>query len=288
MDDVILTMLKKYHCQDASDYELALKQIMQQIVLLGLWRAKFFEHAAFYGGTALRVLYQLDRFSEDLDFSLLEKKSDFNLSAYFQAVIDELAAFGFVTSITAKEKQQDTAIESAFLKANTAQHLLSAEVPAEIRQHVHHDKAIKIKFEVDTDPPLGFDTETRAVIHPIPFWVRSYSLPDLFAGKLSAVLCRQWQRRVKGRDWYDFLWFVQQVVPVHLSHLEKRLRQFGFYEEQAPLDERVLKKLLQERVANLDVSLAKQDIQSFIKDSSRLDAWSQDMFMAVIEEIHVC
>src|SRR3989338_1368912 len=161
MDHVILAMLDTYHCVTDVDYENALKEIMQEIALIGLWRAKFFEHAAFYGGTALRILYHLNRFSEDLDFSLLKPSDTFNLHPYLNAIQSELNSFGFDTEILMKNKNIDTPFQSAFLKANTQKHLLQISAPETIRQLIHRQKQMKIKVEVDTHPPGNFETETK-------------------------------------------------------------------------------------------------------------------------------
>ncbi len=288
MDKVILSMLEEYHCVSDVDYENALKEIIQETALIGLWRAKFFEHAAFYGGTALRILYNLNRFSEDLDFSLIRPNEDFELNQYLKAIQGELLAFGFDVTIDMKNKNLETDIQSAFVKANTQKHLLRIDAPAAISQVTHNQKQLKIKLEIDTNPPSGFNTETRSLLKPIPFWVKSYALPDLFAGKISAVLGRQWQTRVKGRDWYDFLWFVQTNTPLHLKHLECRLRQFGYYSEEQSLDEKKVKILLSEKVEGLDVSSAKNDIRKFIKNESDLDGWTKDLFLAVIRQMKFC
>jgi len=285
MDQVILSMLDQDQCVNDDDFINALKQIMQQIALLGLWRAKFFEHAAFYGGTALRILYKLDRFSEDLDFSLLKRKSTFKLDSYLNAIKQELNAFGFDTEISIKKKNIDTEIQSAFVKANTQQHLIRINAPDVIQQRCHSNKLLKIKLEVDTDPPSGFTTETKQLLQPIPFWVSSYTLPDLFAGKIGAILCRQWQTRIKGRDWYDFLWFIQRNTPVNLNHLEIRLRDYGFYTDQKALKKTTLKEMLITKVESLDIQLVKQDIIKFIKEPSKLDGWSADAFIAAIENL---
>lgn len=288
MDQVIVSMLEEYHCISDVDYENALKEIMQEVALVGLWRAKFFEHAAFYGGTALRVLYHLNRFSEDLDFSLLKPNLHFQLSQYLHAIQAELSAFGFDTEIIMKNKNSETNIQSAFLKANTQQHLIHINAPEAIRQVTHGQKQMKIKLEIDIDPPGNFNTEIRTLIKPVPCWVKSYSLPDLFAGKISAVLYRRWQTRVKGRDWYDFLWFVQTNTPLHLEHLECRLRQFKFYDSKAPLNASDVKHFLVERIQQLDVEIAKKDIEKFIKDTSHLDGWSKELFLTIAEQIKFC
>ena len=190
MHHIIATMLERYSYKTDTDYEHALKEIIQEIALLGLWRSKFFEHAAFYGGTALRILYQLDRFSEDLDFSLLSTNRAFDLLPYLQAITMELTAFGFEVTAAKKEKNVNTAIQSAFLKANTLEHLLKIQAPQALVDRQHGRTLLKIKIEIDTDPPQNFDTEIVHLLQPIPFWVKAYTLPDLFAGKVSAVLAR--------------------------------------------------------------------------------------------------
>ena len=193
MNPAISSMLEKYNCQTRQDYENALKEIVQEIALLGLWRAKFFEHAAFYGGTSLRILYGIDRFSEDIDFSLLEPQKDFALKPYLDAVEKELGAMDFNVEIAERMKNIETAIDSAFIKAGTKEHLLKIDVPEEISERIHRNEQIKIKLEVDTDPPGGFETEAKTLLQPIAFSVRSYKQPDLFAGKIHAVLARGWQ-----------------------------------------------------------------------------------------------
>lgn len=228
MNPAIGAMLERYKCQTRQDYENALKEIIQEISLLGLWRAKFFQHAAFYGGTALRILYGLDRFSEDIDFSLLAPTPDFELRPYLDAIGIELTGMDFDVEITEKTKSIDTPIESAFIKAGTKKHLLQIEVPEEISQRIARNDVLKIKIEVDTDPPGGFETEAKTLLQPIPFAVNTFKQPDLFAGKIHAVLQRGWQKgRIKGRDYYDFVWYVGRNTSVRLRHLEQRLRQSG-------------------------------------------------------------
>jgi predicted nucleotidyltransferase component of viral defense system len=222
MNDAIARMLKRYECQSVEDNVRALREIMQEIALLGLWRSKFFEKAAFYGGTALRILYGMERFSEDLDFSLLKPMTDFDLSRYSGAVERELRSFGFEATMTTREKKDDTPIQSAFLKANTLKHLLTIKTAEETSWPIFRGQILKIKIEVDTDPPPGFVTENKFILQPIPFSVRTFVLPDLFAGKMHAVLYRRWKSRVKGRDWYDLVWYAANHPQLHLNHLEHR------------------------------------------------------------------
>lgn len=285
MDQVILAMLDNYHCVSDEDFENALKEIIQQTALLGLWRAKFFEHAAFYGGTALRILYKLDRFSEDLDFSLLQSNMDFKLNPYLSAIQQELNAFGFETEVSQKLKSKDSQIQSAFLRANTLEHLIRIQAPEKIQSYYHGRKQLKIKLEVDTQPPSGFKTETKALLSPIPFWIKTYSLADLFAGKIAAVLCRNWKTRIKGRDWYDFLWFIQRETKLNLTHLETKLRDFGFYTEKKTLTGDKVKALLIDKFKSSDLQLAINDISKFLKQPSRLDGWTIDLFIEASNSI---
>lgn len=226
-------------------------------------RSKFFEHAAFYGGTALRILYGLDRFSEDLDFSLLEPQKDFNLKPYIGAVESELVSMGFSVTVEEREKSVTTKIESAFVKAGTKDYLIKITVPEAIANRVEKNKLLKVRFEVDTDPPGDFNTEVKTLLQPIPFSVNTYTMPDLFAGKLHAVLQRSGKGRVKGRDYYDFVWYVSRDVPVHLSHLEQRLRQSGGWTRKEAMCRSDLSSFLQEKFANLDVSAAKKKCHHF-------------------------
>lgn len=277
MNPAIGQMLKRYTIREASEYEYALREIIQEIALLGLWRAKFFEHAAFYGGTALRIFYGLDRFSEDLDFTLLKPQKHFNLALYNQEVVEALQAFGFTVSVEEKKKTKETAIQSAFIKADTLLY--------DIGVVIKPGKKLKIKFEVDTQPPSSFATEVKLILQPTEFYVKLVAPADLLAGKLHAVLCRRWQQRVKGRDWYDLVWFIKQDIPVHLAHLKARMVQSGHLEANVPFTETTFRALLKERVNTLDIELAKRDIAPFLKESARLDIWSKAFFMDVVSRV---
>lgn len=285
MNAAILSMLDRYRCIAAQDYENALKEIMQEVALLGLWRSKFFEHAAFYGGTALRILYGLDRFSEDLDFSLLKPKKDFTLKPYLKAIEVELAAMGFSVKVEPKEKSVDSAIDSAFIKAGTQEHLLKINVPEGVSGKIQRNTLMTIKLEVDTDLPGGFETEAKTLLQPIPFSVNSHKQPDLFAGKLHAVLQRKWKSRVKGRDFYDLVWYVSRGVPVRLSHLEQRLRQSGGWKEERVLELQDLREFLKTRFADLDINAAKKDVLPFLRDPAALELWSQGFFESLIPQL---
>ena len=285
MHEAVKSLLSRYTCRTRDDHLNALREILQELALLGLWRAKFFEHAAFYGGTALRVLHGLDRYSEDLDFSLLRPTPGFSLEEYGAALKREVGSFGFEVAFDRRAKTRASAIESAFLKANTVREMIRIGAGEDLLQGVHPGAHLKIKLEVDTDPPGGFTTETRYLLQPIPFPVRVFSLPDLFAGKLHAVLCRKWGTRVKGRDWYDLVWYAGRHPEVHLSHLEQRMRQSGDWKPSTPLDLESLQRLLTDAVTTLDINQARSEVAPFVRDHRALEVWSQPFFSSVIARI---
>lgn len=284
MHEAVRQMLAKYDCRRVEDYVQALREILQEIALLGLWRSKFFEKAAFYGGTSLRILHGLDRFSEDLDFSLLSPSQNFDLGRYGDALQREMRAFGFDVWTETKSKRTASAIQSAFLKANTLKQLLIIEAEKDIVRELPKGQQVKIKLEVDTDPPGGFETEIAYLLNPIPFSVRVYALPDLFAGKMHALLCRKWKQRVKGRDWYDLVWYVAHHPQLNLSHLRQRLRQSGDRDVATP---QVFRQALHDAIDALNVDQAKKDIEPFVKNPETLEIWSRPFFFAIADRIQL-
>jgi hypothetical protein len=262
-----------------------LREILQEVALLGLWRSNFFDKAAFYGGTALRILHGLDRFSEDLNFSLLTPDAAFDLSRYSASLEREVRAFGFDVTCEVKAMTERRAIRSAFLKANTVKELLTIEARPEVIAGIPRGQLTKIKLEVDTDPPPGFETEAKYLLRPLPFSVRTYSLPDLFAGKMHALLCRKWPSRVKGRDWYDFVWFTGIHPELRLSHLEQRMRQSGDWTAPDPLEASALRGLLEIAIDGLDVQQARRDFEPFLRDPAALQVWSKEFFKDVAGRI---
>jgi predicted nucleotidyltransferase component of viral defense system len=287
MNEAVARMMSRYQCRRVEDYVRALREILQEIALLGLWRSKFFEKGAFYGGSALRILYGLDRFSEDLDFSLLHPMSDFNISRYSKALQTEMRSFGFDVSVESKKKKIPTAVQSAFLKANTLEQLLVIEAEQGIIRGLPKGQVLKIKLEVDTDPPPRFTTEVKYLLHPIPFSVRSYVLPDLFAGKMHAILCRRWKNRVKGRDWYDFVWFVANHPALHLVHLEKRMIQTGDWKQNEPLTAERFNERLQEIIEAVDLKKARAEVAPFVNNPDALTVWSKEFFLDITRRIQL-
>lgn len=267
-------MLSRYVIQTEDDRTNALHEVMQQLALAGLYRAGFFNKAAFYGGTCLRIFHSLPRFSEDLDFSLLQPDTNFSLENYFEAVIDEFKALGREVIISKKEKKRQSQVASAFLKDTTEIYNLRFQTT----------KSIKIKIEVDIQPPQGFSTEPKLLLMPFSFMVRCYTLPDLFAGKMHALLFRNWKNRVKGRDWYDFEWYIRNNVPLGFNHFLQRAGQtHGFTEET--LTPQIFRELLIKRILETDIDLVKKDVRPFIKNRSEIDIWTTEYFLQLADLI---
>jgi predicted nucleotidyltransferase component of viral defense system len=285
MNEAVMRMLARYERRRVEDDVKALREILQEIALLGLWRSRFFERAAFYGGTALRILYGLDRYSEDLDFSLLMPTVGFDLLRYCNALEKEISAFGFEVTVTGKSQSAQSTIQSAFLKADTLKHLLVINTTESLTASIPRGQMLKIKIEVDTDPPPEFQTETRFLLQPIPFSVRAFSLPDMFAGKMHAVLCRGWKGRVKGRDWYDLVWYVANHPQLHLKHLEQRMIQSGHLNKTERLIPEKLSTIAETVIGKLDVDRARKEVEPFVKDPEALTVWSRDFFRDVIHRI---
>ncbi len=284
MQQVLEQMLRAYKPQTSIDKKNAIKEIIQEIVLCGLSRAGFFKHAAFYGGTALRIFYGLDRFSEDLDFSLMAPE-DFDLGEYLPALEKEIRSYGLNFKAEERVKTAESAIQSAFLKGNTKEHILLFYADDRLAQSITPSELIKIKFEIDTNPPPYASFEHKYRLLPSPYEICLYDAPSLFAGKIHAVLCRAWKNRIKGRDLYDYMFHLSMNAPVNLKHLEARLRQSDFLETDAPLDIGQLKELLYARFTTIDYDQAKQDVQPFIKDLNNLVVWSQDFFDQITQNL---
>ena len=285
MNAALQGMLDRYRPQTLADHENALQEIVQELALLGLWRAKFFEHAAFYGGTALRIFHSLPRFSEDIDFSLLQPDREFDLAPYLEAVRVELAAFGFSFRVERRIKRVSTAIESAFIKGGTRINLAHIGTPDYLRARLPELQQVRIRIELDTDPPSLAAYEVLTLLTPIPFQVRLFDLPCLFAGKLHAVLCRDWKSRVKGRDFSDFIWYLGRRIPCNVRHLQARMTQTGHWQQSRELEISQLRQLLRQRFQQVDFDQAKRDIRPFIRDEAELELWDSAFFQSLVERI---
>ena len=266
-------MLSAYDLSTAQNKRNATFEVNQQIILAGLYNGGFFNVAAFYGGTCLRIFHGLQRFSEDMDFSLLASDSKFDFSKYFQPIVDAFALVGRKVEIKKKDKKNFNKVESAFLKDTTDIYDISFQT----------DKSIKIKLEVDTQPPLGFRTEQRLLLLPHSFMTCCFTLPDLFAGKMHALVYRTWKNRVKGRDWYDFEWYVRHNVPLHFKHLAERIRQFNGTETTPAAFIQQLKA----RLASIPISQVKSDVQPFLRNPHDTDIWTNDYFLQLADLIKI-
>jgi len=275
MDSVIVQIAKSIERTEGDAGRRGLHEAIQQVALAGLYRSGFFDRAAFYGGTCLRLFHGLDRFSEDLDFSLLAADERFDLSVYFDTISAEFSAYGCEIEIEKKAKAVRSQVESAFLKTNTEIYSLTPKTKENIR----------IKIEVDILPPMGFEIEPKLLLLPFSFYTPCFVLPDLFAGKMHALLFRKWKMRVKGRDWYDLEWYVRNGVSLGLEHFNARKLQS---EGDSPeFSEDVLREALRERIDTLDVNQVREEVEPFVRDTKALEIWSRDYFLELANKLMI-
>jgi predicted nucleotidyltransferase component of viral defense system len=282
---MIKDWIESYKPKNIQETEQALREIMQEITLAGLYRGNFYKHAAFYGGTALRIFHGLNRFSEDLDFSLLEKDAEFELELFFNAVVEEFNALGMHISLKHKTKLNISNIDSTFLKSETLWSELIFE--STIHQIKFPSKpSIKIKIEVDTDPPLNFETENLLLSKPFSFYVNCFTLPNLFAGKMHALLFRKWKNRVKGRDWYDMDWYIKNGAELNLKHFCQRATDSGDWSEET-ISKNQLLELLHAKINTTKIENVKEDVIRFIQNPNELDIWTRGYFNLLVENLKV-
>jgi len=282
---MIKEWLESYKPKNKEEAQAALREIMQEIALAGLYRSGFFDKAAFYGGSALRIFHKLDRFSEDLDFSLLQTEPDFTLDKFQDAIVNEFAALGMNVSISEKQKLKQNNINSAFLKSETLWSELKLETI--IPQFGLDTKAnIKIKIEVDTKPPLNFKIEEKLLLQPFSFYVKCFTLPDLFAGKMHALLFRKWGTNIKGRDWYDMEWYIKKKIKLDLSHFLTRAKDSGDWKEET-ISEKEFRELLSQKIDTVNMDYVKRDVIRFIKEPKQLDIWSAKYFHDLVSKLQL-
>ncbi len=280
---MIKEWIEKYKPQNEEDILSALREIMQEITLAALSRTDFFEKAAFYGGTALRIFYGLDRYSEDLDFSLLQPNTNFSIEPYFESILNEFNSVGIKVRIHEKKKAQQTYIDSAFLKTETIwKEIVLEEIIEGIG--VRSNKSIKIKIEVDKNPSLNFITEEKLLIQPFSFYVKCFSKPNLFAGKMHALLFRKWKNRVKGRDWYDLEWYIKKGIPLDINHFLTRAKDTNDWHKESITKEEIM-ELLNQKINTVSFSNIKDDVVRFIPNADVLKIWSPEYFKDLIEKL---
>ena len=281
----IKTIINRYEKSKIGE-QTKIREILQQTALLGLERHGFFEQAAFYGGTALRILYDLDRFSEDLDFTLLKPNPNFDFIPFLEGMKRELLSFGFKMEVNKKSKSIKTNIVSAFMKVNTIQLYLSIGEESKTKNIIHNEK-IHIKLEVDIDPPLFSRFENHLVLNPVTFYILTLHKSDLFAGKMHAALYRAWKGRIKGRDWYDLLWYIQNNIPLNISCLEKCMKKAGHLNPNDSLNRDQLIEMLNTKIQTIDWEDAKADVRAFLPDPQKIDIWSQQFFLELINHLRI-
>lgn len=284
---IIQQMISKYNPITIEDKKNAIKEVLQEVVLAGLSKTDFFTHVAFYGGTALRIFYGMDRFSEDLDFTLLVADETFEISKYLKTISDVVNSLGLNFEVTKKDKTLNSNSDSAFIKGNTKETLIAIYPTSSDSKLVINNEKIIIKFEVDVNPPLYANTEIKYRLLPFPYQVRVYDESSLFAGKIHAVIARSWKNRIKGRDLYDYVYYISLATKVNLKHLEARLKQTKTIEQNIKLTRDLLIDILEKRFDQIDYDIAKADVRPFIKEQTNIDLWSQEFFKSITKQIKV-
>ena len=282
---ILEEMIKQYKPETSEESKAALREILQSIVLVGLSRGGFFNKASFYGGTALRIFYGLNRYSEDLDFTLNEKDETFDFEYYFKSINDVASSYGLELEFSTKVKKVETPIESAFAKLNTYQTLIKLKVDENLLKILHKDEVMKVKFEVDCNPSLGFDNEIRWLDLPEFASVSVLDQPSLFAGKIHAILCRSYKNNVKGRDYYDFLFYMRQKIKPNMNYLRNKLIETQKLKENDYFDINVLKNMLMEKIESIDFNQVKNDAQKFIFKNENLEYFSKELFVDMIKRL---
>lgn len=285
MNSVVGTMLERYNPQNNDEREDAIKEIIQEIALAGLSRGSFFEKAAFYGGTCLRMFHGLNRFSEDLDFALLDKNPNFKLDEYFPSLKKEFQSYGIDINIEYKKQDESKEIQSAFLKGNTLMLMMSFFPQSEETKKIISNQKIRIKFEIDTDNPSGGVTEYKYRMLPAPYEVQVFNEATLFAGKIHAILCRNYKKHVKGRDYYDYLFYIGKGSKFNLEYLKNKLINSGFISNDESLTLNRVKELLKDKFENVDYVSAIDDVSNFVKDKDNLKYWKKELFVSTLDEL---
>jgi len=286
MNSAIEAMLARYNPKNNEERENAIKEIMQEIALAGLSRGGFFYKAAFYGGTCLRIFHGLNRFSEDLDFALLDKDSNFNLDEYFPSLKKEFLSYGIEINVELKKKDENDEIQSAFLKGNTQMLMMTFFPKNEEAKRVISNQKIKVKFEIDTDNPSGGTTEFKYRMLPAPYEIQIFNESTLFAGKIAAILCREYKHRVKGRDYYDYLFYIGKGTKFNIQYLEQKLKNTGgVIDLNSTLTLEKVKEMLRTKFESVNYEQAKEDVSSFITDISNLNLWKKELFLSTLGDL---
>jgi hypothetical protein len=277
--ELLQKRLEIYKPSSAVEEEHAIKEILQETALYALWRADFFDVAAFQGGTSLRILHQLQRFSEDLDFILKTPDTAFKWEKYLPRVFAALEEFGLRPKLLDRSRM-DQNVRKAVLKDDSISNQLKLSFDGG-----GHARTISIKLEIDVHPPSGSGFEYRYLDFPLDFELCHQDLSSNFALKIHALLCRPY---LKGRDWYDFNWYVKEQIRPNLLHLQMALRQFGPWAGGSiEVDVSWLTRALTEKIATIDWRAAAQDVERFLNSAERksLSLWSEKFFRAKVDQL---
>jgi hypothetical protein len=272
VNEIIQQRLNASGAANALEEERALREIIQEIALYALWRADFYAVAAFQGGTSLRILHGLPRFSEDLDFILREPGSDFTWPPYLERLLDVLTEYGIEAEALPRGRL-DKAVQTAVIKDRSVVNQLNLAF-----YQGHPGRKLRVKLEIDVDPPAGSDWAYSYLDFPTDFEVCHQDLPSNFALKIHALLCRDF---VKGRDWYDFNWYVKLGISPNLMLLSNALAQAGPWATQdLAIDLTWLKAVLREKIAGIDWGQAVEDVAPFLRaaEQESLTLWSERFF----------
>ena len=281
----IKELLDLYNPKTLNESKAALREVLQSIVLVGLSRADFFKKASFYGGTALRIFYGLNRYSEDLDFTLNTADETFLLDPYIDSIKNVASSYGINLDVSIKKKEIKSPIESAFAKLNTYQTFINLKIDNEIIKLLHKDEIIKVKFEIDCNPAPGFAVESKWL--DIPEFANVIVLDEssLFAGKIHAILCRNYKNTVKGRDYYDFLFYIKRRVKPNLDYLKNKLVESQKIKSEDDFDINILKEMLKNRFEKVDFNQVKSDAERFVFNNEDLSYYSKELFIEMLNKL---
>lgn len=283
INGIIKQMIDKYQIVDGISARKAIREIMQEITLCGLYRSFIFNKISFYGGTCLRIFFGIDRFSEDLDFST-DMPDQIDLRDYKSYIDDEFGALGLNVTFEIKEKSDSANIKRGYVRGNAKELFVAFGIDEKIINTTNHNEEIKVKLEIDSNAPFFAGYDIKAGLLPYPYAVRTYDIESLFAGKISAVLCRGWKSRVKGRDLYDYCFYLSKDIAVNLKCVEARIMHDGIeLDHELTLEE--LKKMLCDKFDLIDYEKAKLDMLNFIDDKRSLDLWNKEFFKSITQNL---
>lgn len=277
---MIQQRLLNYNCKTDIEEQQAIREITQEVVLAALGRGDFFKQALFQGGTCLRIFYGLNRFSEDMDFILRETNPDFQLKDHIKHLTDELAAYGYNIEITDRDSA-DVTVKKVFLKDDS----LGKVIDLRHANQAGPMAKIRIKLEVDTNPPAGSGHELKYLDFPFVSSVAVQDRPSLFAGKLHALLCREY---IKGRDWYDFIWYTGNRTGINYAFLTSAINQLGPWQGQSiTVDKAWLLNELERKIVSMNWKQAAEDVRRFVRvaEQPSLDLWSKDLFLGQLDKL---